>query len=122
MYYITQNENGLITGRYTSDIHGDNIPADAIEVTEDVFNISMQMQRPSLVNNKLVELPSEQLTPEQLAEQAIANAKSLLSSTDWIMAKYTDLVVVQKLMTDADFNTEYATELAQRNAAREVLK
>jgi hypothetical protein len=62
------------------------------------------------------------ITPEQLAEQVIANAKSLLASTDWIMVKYTDLVVIQKLMTDADFNTKYATELAQRNAAREALK
>jgi hypothetical protein len=66
--------------------------------------------------------PVTPITPEQLAEQAVSDAKALLASTDWIMTKYTDLVVVQKLMTDADFNTKYATELAQRNAAREVLK
>jgi hypothetical protein len=70
--------------------------------------------------------PEPEFTDEELAAnqkaKAISDAKSILSSTDWIMAKYIDLVIVQKLMTEEDFNTKYATELAQRNAAREVLK
>jgi hypothetical protein len=70
--------------------------------------------------------PEPKFTDEELAAnqkaKAISDAKSVLASTDWIMTKYTDLVVVQKLMTDAEFTTKYATELAQRNAAREVLK
>jgi hypothetical protein len=70
--------------------------------------------------------PEPQFTDEELAAnqkaKAVADAKSVLSSTDWIITKYTDLVVVQKLMTDAEFNTKYATELAQRNDAREALK
>jgi hypothetical protein len=66
--------------------------------------------------------PATPITLEQLAEQTTANAKAVLDSTGWVIEKYTDLVVVQKLMTDAEFNTKYATELAQRNAAREVLK
>jgi hypothetical protein len=70
--------------------------------------------------------PEPEFTDEELAAnqkaKAISDAKSLLASTDWIITKYTDLVVVQKLMTDAEFNTKYATELAQRNNAREVLK
>ncbi|MCI4437249.1 MAG: hypothetical protein JHC33_10630, partial [Ignisphaera sp.] len=56
--------------------------------------------------------PESEFTDEELAAnqkaKAISDAKSLLSSTDWILSKYTDLVVVQKLMTDADFNTKYA--------------
>jgi hypothetical protein len=70
--------------------------------------------------------PEPQFTDEELAAnqkaKAVADAKSVLSSTDWIITKYTDLVVAQKLMTDAEFNAKYATELAQRNAAREALK
>jgi hypothetical protein len=70
--------------------------------------------------------PEPEFTEEELAAnekaKAVADAKSILASTDWIMAKYTDLVVVQKLMTDTDFNTKYADVLAQRNAAREALK
>jgi hypothetical protein len=122
MYYITQNEKGLITGRYLTDIHVDSIPVDAIEVTEELFNASIQMCHPALVNNKLVELPPDTPTPEQLAEQVIANAKTLLASTDWIMVKYIDLVTVQKLMTKEEFNTKYADVLKQRNDAREALK
>jgi hypothetical protein len=70
--------------------------------------------------------PEPEFTEEELAAnqkaKAVSDAKSVLASTDWIMAKYTDLVVIQKLMTDAEFNAKYATELAQRNDAREALK
>jgi hypothetical protein len=62
------------------------------------------------------------ITPEQLAEQVIANAKTLLESTDWIIVKYIELVTVQKLMTEKEFNAKYADVLAQRNNAREALK
>jgi negative regulator of genetic competence, sporulation and motility len=81
MYYVTQDKKGLITGRYTSDIHGDNIPANAIEVTEDVFNMSIQMHRPALVNNELLELPQDAPTPEQLAQQAKESVYVLLDQT-----------------------------------------
>jgi hypothetical protein len=70
--------------------------------------------------------PEPQFTDEELAAnqkaKAVSDAKSLLASTDWIMTKYTDLVVIQKLMTDTDFNTKYADVLKQRNDAREALK
>jgi hypothetical protein len=81
MYYVTQNKDGLITGRYTSDIHGDSIPTNAIEVTEEIFGMSIQMQRPALVNNELIELPLEPITPEQLAQQAKSAIYSLLDKT-----------------------------------------
>jgi hypothetical protein len=38
------------------------------------------------------------------------------------MEKYTDLVVIQKFMTEEEFNTKYVDVLKQRNDAREVLK
>jgi hypothetical protein len=53
--------------------------------------------------------------------KAIADAKAYLAVTDWVMSKYTDLVVIQKLMTEEDFNTKYAEVLTQRNDARKVL-
>jgi hypothetical protein len=81
MYYITKNEKGLITGRYISDIHGDNIPVGAIEITEEIFNASIQMQRPALIEGKLVELPPDAPTQEQSAQQAKAAVYGLLDKT-----------------------------------------
>jgi hypothetical protein len=70
--------------------------------------------------------PEPEFTEEELAAnqkaKAVSDARALLASTDWILSKYTDLVVIQKLMTDTDFNTKYADVLKQRNDAREVLK
>jgi hypothetical protein len=67
-----------------------------------------------------------QFTDEELAAnqkaKAISDAKAVLASTGWVIEKYTDLVVLQKLMIDTDFNAKYADVLKQRNDAREVLK
>jgi hypothetical protein len=100
------------------------------------WTLNGNMSVPDAVGNKEREailkwiaegnIPEPEFTEEELAAnqkaKAVSDAKSLLTSTDWIIAKYTDLVVVQKLMTDTEFNTKYSTELEQRNAAREVLK
>jgi hypothetical protein len=70
--------------------------------------------------------PEPQFTDEELAAnqkaKVISDAKAILASTGWVIEKYTDLVVIQKLMTDTDFNIKYADVLTQRNNAREVLK
>jgi hypothetical protein len=70
--------------------------------------------------------PESEFTEEELAAKekakAISGARALLASTDWILSKYTDLVVIQKLMTEEEFNTKYADVLKQRNDAREALK
>jgi hypothetical protein len=70
--------------------------------------------------------PEPQFTDEELLAiqkaKVVSDARAILASTDWIMTKYIDLVVVQKLMTEEDFNTKYADVLKQRNDAREALK
>jgi hypothetical protein len=81
MYYITKDKDGLITGRYLTSIHGDNIPSNAVEVSEDIFNASIQMQRPALINDELVELPPDAPTPEQLTQQAKSAVYGLLDQT-----------------------------------------
>ncbi len=81
MYKITLAENGLITGRYLTDIHGDNIPDDAVEITEELFSLSIYMQRPALINGELVELPPEAPTPEQLSALVKSAVYALLDET-----------------------------------------
>ena len=41
-YYIDIDENRKIIGRYLLSFHGENIPSTAQEVTEEVFNTSIQ--------------------------------------------------------------------------------
>ena len=41
-YYIDIDENRKILGRYLLSIHGENIPSTAQEVSEEVFNTSIQ--------------------------------------------------------------------------------
>lgn len=44
-----------------------------------------------------------------------------LDKTDWIAAKYTDEVVINSVMTDAEFKTKYADVLTQRQQARDSI-
>jgi negative regulator of genetic competence, sporulation and motility len=125
MYYITQNENGLITGRYTTDIHGNNIPTDAVEVTEEIFNTSMQMHRSALVNNELVELPPEAPTQEQLNQQAKSAVYTLLDQTANIY-DYKNFAEVVQFVNSATWKAEADGLLAWQDAvwtkAYELLK
>lgn len=125
MYYITMNENNLITGRYLTEIHGDKIPLNAVEVSEDVFNASIQMQRPALIKGELVELPPEAPTPEQLAEQAKSAVYTLLDQT----AKqydYRNFAEVSQFLNSGTWKAEAYALLAWQDAvwlkAYELLK
>ena len=58
-----------------------------------------------------------------IVEQTRINEQSeaYLRQTDWIAAKYTDQVVINQNMTDADFKTKYADILARRSEARDAI-
>jgi hypothetical protein len=81
MHYITKDNIDRVTGRYLAEIHGENIPQDAIEVSEALFNTSIQMQRPVLVNGELIELPLPELTQDELAQQSKLAVYQLLNKT-----------------------------------------
>lgn len=115
MYHITQEQNGLITGRYLIEIHGDRIPADAIEVSEELFNASIQMQRPALINGELVELPPEAPTPEQLAQQAKSAIYALLDQTAQ-QYDYRNFAEVSQFLNSGVWKAEAEALLAWQDA------
>lgn len=115
MHCITQDNTGLITGRYTTDIHGDNIPADAIEVSESLFNASIQMQRPALVNNRLVELPAPALTTEQLSAQSKSAVYQLIDSTAR-QFEYRNFAEVTQFVNSAVWKAEAEALLAWQDS------
>jgi len=125
MHYITKDNKGLITGRYLTDIHGENIPYDAVEVTKDVFNASIQMQRPALINGELVEFPPEASTPEQLAQQAKSAIYTLLDTTAQ-QYDYRNFAEVSQFLTSGVWKAEADALLAYQDAvwlkAYELLK
>lgn len=125
MHYVTIDNVGLINGRYLTDIHGDNIPADAIEVSEDIFSASIQMQRLALINGELVELPPEPPTPEQLAQQAKSAVYALLDQTAQ-QYDYRNFAEVSQFLNSGVWKAEAEALLAWQDAvwlkAYELLK
>ena len=67
-YYIDIDENRKILGRYLLSIHLENIPSTAQEVSEEVFNISIQENHNYLSEELVTEL-RDMRTVEEIAEQ-----------------------------------------------------
>ena len=67
-YYIDIDSSRKILGRYLLSIHGENIPNTAQEVSEEVFNTSIQENHNYLSEELVTEL-RDMRTPEQIAEE-----------------------------------------------------
>lgn len=89
--YILFKDGKLVT-RYDSEIHGDAIPADAMEVSDEVFfqTINETDGLWSMVNGNIVKLPLPEPTSEELQAQANAEARAYLASTDWYVVRFAE--------------------------------
>ena len=66
-YYIDIDSNRKITGRYLLSFHGENIPVSAQEVSQEVFETSIQENHNYLSGDLTTEL-RDMRTPEEIAE------------------------------------------------------
>lgn len=72
--------DGVLTARYTSDIHGDNIPVEAIEVSNELFTKTINEQDGIWVLDgvNIVKNPLPEITLEQTIAQFEAGIQSHL--------------------------------------------
>ena len=66
-YYIDIDSNRKIIGRYLLSIHGENIPSTVQEVSEEVFNTSIQ-ENHNYLNEELTSCIKDVRTAEEIAE------------------------------------------------------
>ena len=67
-YYIDIDSSRKIIGRYLLSMHGENIPSTVQEVSEEVFNTSIQENHNYLSEELVTEL-RDMRTVEEIAEQ-----------------------------------------------------
>ena len=67
-YYIDIDKNRKILGRHLLSFHGENIPNSAKEVSEEVFNISIQ-ENHNYLNEDLITELRDMRTPEEITEE-----------------------------------------------------
>ena len=67
-YYIDIDENRKIIGRYLRTMHGDKIPFSAQEVSQEVFNTSIQ-ENNNYLNDDLTTCTKDVRTAEQIVEE-----------------------------------------------------
>ena len=95
-YYIDIDENRKIIGRYLLSFHGENIPSTAQEVTEEVFNTSIQ-ENHNYLNEDLTTCIKDVRTSEEIEEQE--RLAKLPSSEE--LQKNTIEIVVLDLLTES---------------------
>ena len=100
-------------GFYDTAIHGDNIPADAVEITTDEHQALLEGQSNGKIiaadkNGKPVLQDPPPPTAEELQSQKNAEARAYLASTDWY--------VVRKAETGTEIPADV---LEKRQAARD---
>ena len=67
-YYIDIDENRKIIGRYLLSFHGENIPSTAQQVSEEVFETSIQ-ENHNYLNEDLTTCIKDVRTAEEIAEE-----------------------------------------------------
>lgn len=109
-------------GFYTREIHGENIPADAVEINAEQHAALLQGQSEGklIVADEngypvLVDQPAP--TAEQLATQARAERDTKLSATNWLVERHRE---EQETGTTTLTAQQYADLLAYRQALRDV--
>lgn len=95
-YYINIDENRRIVGRYLDSIHGENIPSTAKEVSQEVFETSIQENHNYLNENLITEIKDVR-TPEEIAEE---ERLAKLPSAEELQKNKIELVVLD-LLTEA---------------------
>ena len=78
-------------GFYSREIHGENMPADVVEITSEQHSALIEGQSNSKVitsdGNGFPILIDPIITSEQLQQQTNAQARTYLASTDWYVIR-----------------------------------
>lgn len=95
-YFINIDENRKVLGRYLKSFHGENIPISAEEVSQEVFETSIQ-ENHNYLNEDLTTELRDMRTPEEIAE---AERLAKLPSAEELQ-KNTIEIVVLDLLTES---------------------
>ena len=95
-YYIDIDSNRKIIGRYLLSFHGENIPSTAQQVSEEVFETSIQ-ENHNYLNEDLTTELRDMRTPEEIAEE---ERLAKLPTPEELQKNTIELVVLD-LLTEA---------------------
>ena len=87
-YYIDIDSNRKITGRYLLSFHGENIPVSAQEVSQEVFNTSIQENHNYLNEDLTTEIRDMRTVQEIAEEESLAKEKIELAKAQKLTEFY----------------------------------
>lgn len=95
--YVTLDPDGVPTGFYRSDIHGNNIPSAALEITQDVWQECIDNQGTRCFIDGVLHNYKRIIPDADLAVSIRARRDALLASTDYLLM--TDYPILSDALT-----------------------
>lgn len=117
--HIDNNNNNKILGWYDSTINN-IIPTPNIEVTEEQWLIAINENHNSIDVDGITSKVDFR-TKSEIDLDKINEAEIYLKSTDWITAKYHDVVTINGSMSKTDFIAKYQDIYTARSEARALI-
>jgi len=123
---IIINEAGFIKARF----YDDNTKLSGNNVIKLPDNVEIDPNKEyAYINNKVIEISynkdehKKYFEPDKIdrINMLINESKSYMSSTDYIISKYNELVVITQSISDTDFKIKYKDILDKRNTTRELI-
>ena len=81
-YYIDIDSSRKILGRYLESVHGENMPSTVQEVTEEVFNTSIQ-ENHNYLNENLTSCIKDVRTAEEISYEASFPSQAELNNMEF---------------------------------------
>ena len=81
-YYIDIDSSRKILGRYLLSIHGENIPSTAMQVSQDVFETSIQ-ENHNYLNENLTSCIKDVRTAEEISYEASFPSQAELNNMEF---------------------------------------
>ena len=116
-------ENNIVTAFYSTDVN-ENIPKQAIEITEELHDGLLKLGQAKLKKSKETDFTIEDFeeniiepTETEIQARKVQEAKKYLQDTDYVVIKMSEYSA-----TGQALDNDYAEVLAEREEARKLIR
>ena len=116
-------ENNIVTAFYSTDVN-ENIPKQAIEITEELHDGLLKLGQAKLKKSKETDFTIEDFeeniiepTETEIQARKVQEAKKYLQDTDYVVIKMNEYSA-----TGQALDNDYAEVLAEREEARKLIR
>ena len=116
-------ENNVVIAYYSNEI-SDNIPKDAIEISQNLYEELLKFSQPRLKNNKTADFDIDdfeeniiEVSADEIKQMRCQQAQKYLKDTDYVVIK-----MMEYSITNQKIDNDYSDILQERERCREIIR